>query len=157
MNYLILNNREYFQNKITFDYIKEVSLNGRERCDGLFGEITKELLEETFRDHRRRDEFFETAGLCGDRGLQFVVFKIPQDLLYYDETELIPTCFEFINENDFSTQVWSYCYKNTWEYFLIGINKSHGINYIFDIKIDSLSDNYGVNTICKKIEEVLFK
>lgn len=157
MNYLILNNKEYFQDKISLKMFKEVSLNGRERCDGLFGEITKELLEETLRNDRRRDEFFKEGGLCGNRGLQFIVFKIPQDLLYYDETELIPTCFKFIDENDFSTQVWSYCHKNTWEYFLIGINKQYGVNYIFETKIDALDNNYGIDTICKKIEKVLFK
>lgn len=156
MNYVILNDEDYFTNKINLQNFKEVSRHGRDRCDGVFGTITRELLEECYRDEGRRDKFFEEAGLYGNWGLEFIVFKIPQDLLYFDNTELIPLCFRFINANDFFTQIWSFSYKNTWEYFLIGIKKSHGLNYIFDTKIDSYDNAYGLEKICKKIEESLF-
>lgn len=156
MNYIILNDEDYFRDKITLQHFKEVYKNGRERCDGVFGTITSELLDECRRDDRARDKFFEEAGLYGNWGLEFIVFKIPQDLLYLDDTKLIPLCFGFINEDDFFTQIWSFSYKNTWKYFLIGIKKSHGLNYIFDTEIDSNDESYGVKKICKKIEESLF-
>lgn len=157
MNYLILNNKEYFQDKISLKMFKEVSLNGRERIDGLFGEITRELLESTSRDDGARDKFFEEGGVCRNRGFEFIIFKIPEDLFYYDETELIEECFGFIDENVFSSQIWSFKPKNQkWQYFLIGIKKSHGHNYIFDTCIDSNDESYGIKKICKKIEEVLY-
>lgn len=155
MNYIILNDRDYFQDKISFDNIKEVSLNGRERCDGIFGTITKEILEQCSTNDRTRDEFFEKGGLYGNRGLQFIVLKIPQDILYYDNSELIEECFRFIDANSFFTQLWSYCHKNTWEYFLIGIYKSHKNSYIFDTKIDAENDDWGIKRICQKIEEII--
>ena len=153
MNYIILNDREYFEEKIHLKNFKEVSLNGRERCDGVFGTVTQQVLEQNSGDERFRDKFFKKGGLLGNRGLEFIVFKIPQNLLHLGNTELISNCLGLIDENDFFTQVWSYCHKNTWEYFLIGIKKSHGVHYLYETKIDSDDDSYGMNIICQKIEE----
>lgn len=155
MNYLVLNDQEYFKDKIHFNRLKEVSLNGRARCDGVFGTISTEVLEEISRDDGARDKIFEKGGLCGSRGLEFIVFKIPKDILYTESTELISNCFGLIDASRFCTQLWSYCYKNTWEYFLIGFNKNQGFNYIFETKIDAENNDWGIKKICEKIEEIL--
>lgn len=156
MNYILLNDEKYFKDKVKLKNFKEVSKYGRERCDGIFGTITTELLEECSKDNGRRNKFFEEGGLDGSRGCEFVVFKIPQNLLYFTDTKLIEECTRFIDENDFYTQIWSFSYQNSWKYFLIGIKKTHDINYIFDTNIDAHDEAYGIQRICQKIEEVLF-
>lgn len=156
MNFIILNNEEYFRERINLPHFKEVSVNGRDRCDGVFGNITIELLEECSRDDGIRNQFFEKAGLYGDWGLEFIVFKIPQDILYHEKPELISECLKFINADNFCTQIWSYRHQNTWEYFLIGISKTCGIEYLYDVKIDAEDDFYGIQKICEKIENILF-
>ena len=156
MNYVILNDREYFEDKICFKRLKEVSLNGRARCDGVFGTISTEILEEISRDSDARDRIFEKGGLYGDWGLEFIVFKIPKDILHTASRELITSSFGLVDEDRYCTQLWSYCYKNTWEYFIIGLNKNQGFNYIFETKIDADNDDWGIKKICERIEEILY-
>lgn len=157
MNYIILNDEEYFIDKITLPHFKEVSKSGRERCDGIFGTITTELLDQCRRDERTRDRFFEKAGLYGSFGIGFMVFKIPQNLLYNDDTKLIKECFGFIDTDGFYTQLWSFKPKNQqWEYFIIGINKFYNYNYLLQTSINENDNSYGIKQICIKIEEIFF-
>ena len=46
MNYVILNERKKFQNKINIHGLKEVDVNGSDRVDAIFAHITKQLLEQ---------------------------------------------------------------------------------------------------------------
>ena len=45
MNYIILNNKEFFKDKINIGKLKEVDLNGEERVDAIFGEKPKHFLD----------------------------------------------------------------------------------------------------------------
>lgn len=155
MNYLIINDKEYFQDRICFENIKEV-INDNDRCDVLFGTITTELLERTTEDSRRRDKFYEDAGIYGFGGIEAMVFKIPQGILYDRKKEFIETCFRFIDENSFYTQIWSYSQENqAWEYFLIGINKKNKPQYLINTNTTAKDDYYGIKRICELIKNIL--
>ena len=99
MNYVVLNDNEFFEN-ISLSNFKEVQLNDRNRIDAVFGSITKELLESADKDNGGRDIFFREQWLCRDSGVLFMVFRIPQDILYDGTGESIERCLGLFNPED---------------------------------------------------------
>ena len=57
MNYIVLNDNEFFNN-ISLSNFKEVQLDDRNRIDGVFGTITREVLDESNENDGGRDSFF---------------------------------------------------------------------------------------------------
>lgn len=152
MNYIILNNPEKFN--ININGFHEVKKNGRERVDGIFGEITPELLERKSSNERGGNRFFEEEWLCGNRGVGFVILEIPQDILYNEDETVIEEIFEILSQKSFYLELGCFSIegkKNKYRYFISAINKNFDFRVFFDdkeIKIDNPMDY-----ICKKIEK----
>lgn len=159
MNYVILNDIEYYQNNIMIDNFQEVSLNGKDRIDGVFGTIFEEVLEQSSQNTGGRNQFFEEEWLCRDRGVQFVVIRVPQNILYTEHQEYIQKCFELFNKESFYIELWSTKLKDKekYEYFIIGYNKNFDFTIIFENEFDELEENEIIKYISKKIEKNLFK
>ncbi len=130
MNYIILNGHDFFNDQICIDGFNEVDVNGEDRVDAVFGEFSVGLLEDSFKGRDGGVKVFREQWLLCDRGVSFVCFKIPQDLLYHENSGLIEELFGFFSKKDFHLEVWSANRKafriddkDTWDYYLIGVNK----------------------------------
>lgn len=155
MNYVILNDPEYFNNKININGFKEVKLNGRERIDGVIGNITPELLESKSSDERGGNRFFEEEWLCGNRGVGFIILKVPQDILYNKDETIIEEIFEILSQKSFYIELGSFSIKNKenkYEYFISAINKNFNFEMFFDDK--KIETDNPMDYICKKIEKI---
>ena len=155
MNYLILNDNEYFNN-IELSNFKEVRLDDRNRVDGIFGSITKEILEFSDKHDTRGDSLFREEWLCRDSGVLFVVLRVPQDILYDGTGKSIERCLGVFNPKTFYVEMGAIKLedkKNTYEYFFIGYNKNLGFRLLFDEKFLEKSQYELLPFICEKIEK----
>lgn len=155
MNYIVFNDKEFYKD-IKLQNFKEVSINGAERVDGVFGTITHELLEKSSYDSDGRSQFFEEQWLCGNSGTIFMVFRIPQDILYDGTGESLEKCFGFFNPESIYVEVGAIKLQNKenkYEYFLIGYNKNLGLKLFFDKEVIEVDEEKVLNWLCEKIEK----
>lgn len=156
MNYIILNDEDYYSN-IKIDRFKEVLKDGNRRVDGIFGTITKELLEKEPSDDGRRDFFPGTEWLLRNSGVLFMVIRVPQDILYDNSGESLERCFKLFDPKSFWLELGSIRIKNkenTYEYFFVAYNKNLlNFNIIFNEGFIEIEEDQILNYICKKIEE----
>lgn len=155
MNYLVLNDNEFFEN-IQLSNFKEVSIDDRNRIDGVFATITKEVLESTNEDNGGRSEFFREEWLCRDSGVLFMVIRIPQDILYDGTGQSIERCLGLFNPEDVYVEMGAIKLENkenTYEYFLIAYNKKLGFRLLLDEKFPEKMQYELLPYICEKIEE----
>lgn len=154
MNYIILNNKEFFKDKINIKKLKEVSLDGEERVDAIFGEITTELLENRVSESETRNSIFRNEWLLKDRGITFMVFKTDRSILYNENDELIEEMFGLFSKNDFFIELWSLNIENSYnqlDSYLIIYNKNLGWQQIISSYNEDEKDHFKM--ILKKIEE----
>ena len=131
MNYIVLNGHDFFDDRIYIDSFHEVSVDGEDRIDAVFGEFDIGLLEDSYNERGGGVEVFREQWLLCDGGVSFLCFKIPQDLLYHECSGLIEELFGFFSKENFHIEIWSANRqafqlddKNTWDYYLIATNKS---------------------------------
>ena len=156
MNYIILNDLDFYNN-IEIKGFKEVSIDGRDRIDGVFGSITPEILESISNDNGNGDSILREQWLCSDSGTVFVVLKIPQDILYSGDGEFIEECFGFFNPKSFYLELG--CIKledqEKYEYFIIAYKKSLGFQLIFKKAFIEKKEEEIVPFLCETIEKIL--
>lgn len=156
MNYIILNDEEYYKD-VSLPRFKEVLKDGNRRVDGVFGTITKEILEQESSDAGRRDFFPGTEWLLRNSGVLFMVIRVPQDILYDNSGESLERCFELFNSKSFWLELGSIRIKNkenTYEYFFVAYNKNLlNFNIVFDDGVIEIEKDQVVDYICKKIKE----
>lgn len=156
MNYVILNNRDYFKNKIILKQLKEVDINGEERVDAIFGEITKSILENEDWESNGGDSVFREKWLLKDRGITFMVFKVDRSILYHDREELIEKMFGFFAKNDFHIELWSLNIEDSYnqlDCYLILYNKKLGWRQIISSYDEESEKEDHFEMILKKIEK----
>lgn len=154
MNYIILNNKEFFKDKINIKKLKEVSLDGEERVDAIFGEITTELLENRISESETRDSIFRNEWLLKDRGITFMVFKTDRSILYNENDELIEEMFGLFSKDDFFIELWSLNVENSYnqlDSYLIIYNKNLGWQQIISNEVEESENHFEM--ILKKIEK----
>lgn len=152
MNFL---NLEGNWNNINLKNFQEVDINGNDRIDGIFGEFTPSILEQLYNNSEGRENIFREQWLFRDRGIIFMVFKIPESILHDKRTEIIEKIIEVYDEKNFYIEIWSHCYENKWEYFLICFNKNLGFHTMNDVDPFSENKNDGIEKICQKIEKII--
>lgn len=155
MNYIVLNDEEFYKD-IKLNNFKEVSVDGRERVDGIFGSITQEILESSGDDNGARSQFFREKWLFGNSGVIFMVFRVPQNILYDGTGESIERCLGFFNPKDVYVEMGAIKLEdkeNSYEYFLIAYNKKLGFRVFFDEKFLEKSQYELLPFICEKIEK----
>lgn len=154
MNYIILNNEEYFEDKIILDKFQKVDINGSERIDAVFAEITSKILEDSDNDGGRGDSVLPEQWLLADGGVSFVVCKVDRSILYNENNKLIEKLFRLFSKEYFYIELWNFNVEESYnqlECFLIAYNKQFGYQEI-------LSDNDTeekdiLKVILKKIEK----
>lgn len=156
MNYIILNDKEFF-NDISIFNCKEVFLNGRDRVDVVFGTITQEILDEQSEQFGEGDSFFGEQWLCSDSGTVFVVLKVPQDILYTGTGELIEKCFGLFNKKSFYIELGCIKLKDQekYEYFIVAFKKSLGFQLVFKESFIEKKEEEIVPFLCETIEKIL--
>lgn len=157
MNYVVLNDNDFYRN-INLNNFKEVSVDGRERIDGIFRSITEEILEESSENDGRRDNFLGRNWFYPNSGIIFVVLRIPQNILYNRGGEFLERCFGFFDKKGLYVEMGSIRIKNkknTFEYFLIGFNKNLPFKIIFDEEFPEKEKKEIIPYVCEKIEKVL--
>lgn len=157
MNYIVLNDNDFFEN-INLENFKEVSVDGRERVDGIFGTITEKILEESSENDGRGDNFLGGDWFYPNSGIIFMVLRIPQNILYDRTDKSIEKCFRLFNSESLYSEIWSVRIKgkkNTYEYFLIGFNKNLPFKIIFDEEFPEKKEEEIIPYICKKLKGVL--
>jgi len=156
MNYIVLNDEDFYKD-ISLPRFKEVLKNGNRRVDGIFGTVTKELLEQSLSNDGGGDIFSENEWLCGDRGILFVVLRVPQDILYDQTGKSLEKCFGLFNPESFWLELGSFRIKdkeNTYEYFFIAYNKNQlEFKIFFDDEIIFIQKEAIVDYLCRKIEQ----
>ena len=155
MNYIILNNKDYFKDKINIDKLKEVDINGEERIDAIFGEITTEILEDILSESDSGNPILRNEWLLKDRSVTFMVFKVDRGILYHEREELIEKMFGFFAKDDFYIELWSLNIEDSYnqlDSFLIIYNKNFGWQQIISSYDEESKENH-FEMILKKIEE----
>lgn len=153
MNYIVLNNKDFFKNRIKVGSLKEVSVNEEERVDAIFGKITKELLEGEHSESRGGNQFFRNKWLLKDRGVSFMVFEVNRGILYDENDQLIEEMFGLFSKNDFYIELWTLNVENSYnqlDCFLIIYNKRFGFQQIISA-YNKQKDHFEM--ILEKIEE----
>ena len=153
MNYLILNDKDFF-NDINIYNFKEVGIHDKGRVDGVFAGITSELLDKFNKQSGTGDSIFQESWLFRDRGVKFILLRIPQDILYYKDGKIIKKCFELFDKESFYIELGSIGVKNkekSYEYFILATNKNSDFQIIFDKEL--VEKENILNYVLKKIEE----
>lgn len=153
MNYIILNNKDFFKDKINIEKLKEVDLNGEERVDAVFGEITAELLEDIISESESGNPILRNEWLLKNRGIAFMVFKTDRSILYNENDELIEKMFGLFSKDDFFIELWSLNIEDSYnqlDSYLIIYNKNFGWQQIISSYKEE-QDHFEM--ILKKIEE----
>lgn len=154
MNYIILNNQEYFKNKININGLKEVDIDGSDRIDAVFAEITTKILENADNNDRRGDSVLSEQWLLADGGVQFMVCKIDRSILYNEREELIEKMFGLFSKKYFYIELWNFNVEESYnqlDCFLIAYNKKFGYQEILDT--EEKKENNIFESILKKIEQ----
>ena len=154
MNFVILNNKDYFQNKISLKNFKEVSLNGSERIDAVFAEITKTILESESADNEGGNPLLPEKWLLADGGVQFMVLEVDRSILYDENENLIEKMFGLLSKKYFYIELWNFNIESSYnqlECFLIAYNKKFGYQEIIENNDSEEKDIFKI--ILKKIEE----
>ena len=157
MNYIVLNDNDFFEN-INLENFKEVSVDGRERVDGIFGTITEEILEESSKNDGRRDNFLRGDWFHRDSGIIFMVLRTTQNILYDGTGESLERCLRLFNPEDVYVEMGAIKLEdkeNTYEYFLIAYKKSLGFQLIFDEKFIEKKEKEIIPFVCGKLAKVL--
>lgn len=153
MNYIILNDREIFENQIHIDGFKEVELNGNDRVDAVFCHITKEILENINKEPERRDSILPQSWLLRDAGI-FVLSKIDRNILYDEDTELIQTMFGLFDQESFYIEIRGFNRAESYnqiDQFIIAYKKSLG--YIEDLFPEKIDSTENIQELLKYIEK----
>lgn len=153
MNYVILNNYEDFKDKITLNNFKEVSVNGSERVDAVFAEITTKILEDSDNIGDGGDSILPEQWLLRDGGVSFILCKIDRSILYNENEQLIEKMFAFFSKEHFYIELWNFNVEESYnqlDCFLIAYNKKFGYQ---EIITDDNSKKDIIEIILKKIEE----
>lgn len=153
MNYIILNNQEYFKKEIKFDKIKEVE-NDDARCDAVIAEITTKILEQLYSDERGRDRILQDEWLLRDRGVSFILCKIDTSILHNEDSELIEKLLRLYDKENFYIEIRSYHDKQSYnqiESYIFCYNKNFG--YQGNILPDVIEEKNILQILCKKIEK----
>ena len=157
MNYIVLNDREFYRD-INLDRFKEVSVDGEQRVDAIFGTITKEVLEQEPGKHGERDLFSRAEWPCRNSGVRFMVIKVPQDILYDDSGESLERCFGLFDKEGFWLEMGAVRVKgqSRYEYFFVAYNKNAlDFKIIFNDGYVIREENEVLPYILEKIKKVL--
>jgi hypothetical protein len=155
MNYVILNDQEYFKDKIKLHGFKEVDVDGNERVDAVFCHITREILEDIYNNEDTGDRLLPQSWLLRDAGI-FVLSKIDRDILYDENSELIEKMLGLYSKENFYIELRSYNRPESYnqlEQYIFAYQKSFG--FIADILPEKIENPNIFQCLLQNIEKKL--
>lgn len=157
MNYIVLNNNDFFKD-INIKGFKEVE-NENDRVDAVFGEITIPILEELYNFPERRDEILPGSWLLGDGGVQFILCKFDKGILHEETGKAIKKLLELYNKENFYIEIRSYHDGESYnqiECYVFAYNKS--FEFLQATMPDKIEKDQDVlKTLCENIEKNLYQ
>lgn len=157
MKYIILNNKDFFEDKINLKQFEEVT-DEKDRCDAIFGEIDEEILEQLYSDEAGGDRILQNKWLLRDGGVSFILLKINKGILHDNSGKLIKKLIGLHNKESHYIEIWSDHDPKTYkeiECYLFAYNKQFGyINNILPKKIEN-NDLSIFENLLKEIHENL--
>ncbi len=179
MNYIILDDKNNIWKQVinevfTPEFMKEVQLDGEQRIDCIFGNITSELQPSEHTNSRRRDRIPIIKRLLETGGIKFALLTINEDLLYQESDTFRKELLGILGESDYWFEIRGTCLQafglNTtqFQYYILIHNNTiknpfvfnfdKGLTFEKNINSDEEDiNNYDlVKLLLQKIKERLF-
>lgn len=156
MNYVILNNRELFENNITLNSLKEVDLHGTDRVDVVFAHLSTEILENIDQQSAGGDSVLPEQWLLRDGGVSIILCKIDRDILYSENTKLVETMFGLFDQERFYIEIWGARQQESYnqlDQFIICYNRQFGYQEI--LQNDSIEKENNLQALLESIQQHL--
>lgn len=130
MNYIILDDdvktwQKTINEVFKPEFMHEVDLDGEQRVDCIFGNITEELQPNEHTNSRRRNRIPIIKGFLETGGLKFALLTINEDLLYQESDTFRKELLGLLSESDYWFEIRGTCLQtfglNTTEfqYFIL--------------------------------------
>ena len=129
MNYIILDDdfswRDVINEVFTPEFMQEVEIDGEQRVDCIFGDITGELQPSEHTDSRGRDRIPIIKGFLETGGIKFALLTINEDLLYQESDTFRKKLLGILGESDYWFEIRGTCLQafglNTtqFQYFIL--------------------------------------
>lgn len=142
MNYIILDDdliwRDVINEVFTSEFMQEVEINGEQRVDCIFGDITGELQPSEHTDGRGRDRIPIIKGFLETGGLKFALLTINEDLLYQESDTFRKKLLGILGESNYWFEIRGTCLQafgldtTQFQYFILIHNNTIKNPFVFN-------------------------
>lgn len=142
MNYIILDDDLIWRNVInevfTSEFMQEVEIDGEQRVDCIFGDITGELQSSEHTDGRGRDRIPIIKGFLETGGLKFALLTINEDLLYQESDTFRKKLLGILSESNYWFEIRGTCLQafgldtTQFQYFILIHNDTIKNPFVFN-------------------------
>ena len=142
MNYIILDDNLIWKDVInevfTSEFMQEVEIDGEQRVDCIFGDITGELQPSEHTDGRGRDRIPIIKGFLETGGLKFALLTINEDLLYQESDTFRKKLLGILGESNYWFEIRGTCLQafgldtTQFQYFILIHNNTIKNPFVFN-------------------------
>lgn len=142
MNYIILDDdliwRDVINEVFTSEFMQEVEIDGEQRVDCIFGDITGELQPREHTDGRGRDRIPIIKGFLETGGLKFALLTINEDLLYQESDTFRKKLLGILGESNYWFEIRGTCLQafgldtTQFQYFILIHNNTVKNPFVFN-------------------------
>lgn len=142
MNYIILDDdliwRDVINEVFTSEFMQEVEIDGEQRVDCIFGDITGELQPSEHTDGRGRDRIPIIKGFLETGGLKFALLTINEDLLYQESDTFRKKLLGILGESNYWFEIRGTCLQafgldtTQFQYFILIHNNTIKNPFVFN-------------------------
>lgn len=142
MNYIILDDdliwRDVINEVFTSEFMQEVEIDGEQRVDCIFGDITGELQPSEHTDGRGRDRISIIKGFLETGGLKFALLTINEDLLYQESDTFRKKLLGILGESNYWFEIRGTCLQafgldtTQFQYFILIHNNTIKNPFVFN-------------------------
>lgn len=142
MNYIILDDdliwKDVINEVFTSEFMQEVEINGEQRVDCIFGDITGELQPSEHTDGRGRDRIPIIKGFLETGGLKFALLTINEDLLYQESDTFRKKLLGILGESNYWFEIRGTCLQafgldtTQFQYFILIHNNTVKNPFVFN-------------------------
>lgn len=142
MNYIILDDdliwRDVINEVFTSEFMQEVEIDGEQRVDCIFGDITGELQPSEHTDGRGRDRIPIIKGFLETGGLKFALLTINEDLLYQESDTFRKKLLGILGESNYWFEIRGTCLQafgldtTQFQYFILIHNNTVKNPFVFN-------------------------
>jgi hypothetical protein len=142
MNYIILDDdliwKDVINEVFTSEFMQEVEIDGEQRVDCIFGDITGELQPSEHTDGRGRDRIPIIKGFLETGGLKFALLTINEDLLYQESDTFRKKLLGILGESNYWFEIRGTCLQafgldtTQFQYFILIHNNTVKNPFVFN-------------------------